>query len=413
MIMKRNIFLVIFVILVFSASAFAGDFSGSLTYSGGYNFTENNLSNTLNLDLNYIHSFTDEIFAEGDFLIKYTDSSLAYTPVMIIPNEFYIGTYDLIPNSDLRAGKLIISWGSADMFSPLDNFNPMPQGMSFTSMTQKNGVLAADATYYFNDITYLQAIALPSFVPSYMPEKYEEQMYLSMFAPQFQAQGIEIESVNVTHAFPENPVWGIKLWRSFTSFDAAISYYNGYYLNAYPETIQPVPGPSGMTLDLGLGYPKKDVFGFEFQGDFPGIEGATLRGDLAYIVPQAWQVQGEDMLKDPYLKAVIGADYTTSFDLYLNVGFIWGFAFEEGDQCSPYISLNARKELEDSKLTPNYLGIISLIDGSMINSIGASYDFADDFSITFSYVSVLGEQTSKLGQMGSAEGLYLLGEWSF
>ena len=124
-------------------------------------------------------------------------------------------------------------------------------------------------------------------------------------------------------------------------------------------------------------------------------------------------MQGEDILKDPYIKAVIGADYTTSFDLYLNVGFIWGFAFEEGDQCSPYIYLNARKELEDSKLTPNYLGIISLQDGSMVNSVGASYDFTDDFSITLSYVSVLGEQTSKLGQMGSAEGLYLMGEWSF
>ena len=119
------------------------------------------------------------------------------------------------------------------------------------------------------------------------------------------------------------------------------------------------------------------------------------------------------MLKDPYIKAVIGADYTISFDLYLNLGFIWGFAFEEGDQCSPYISLNARKELEDSKLTPNYLGIISLQDGSMINSIGASYDFTDDFSVTLSYVSVSGELTSNLGQMGSAEGLYLMGEWSF
>jgi hypothetical protein len=299
------------------------------------------------------------------------------------------------------------------MLSPLDNFNPLPPGMSFTSMTQKNGVLAADATYYFNDITYLQAIALPSFVPSYMPEKYEEQMYLSMFAPQFQAQGIEITSVNITHNTPGNPVWGIKLVRSFTSFDAAISYYNGYYLNAYPETMELISGSTGMTLDLGLGHPKKDVFGLEFQGNFPGIDGATLRGDIAYIVPQPWQVQGEDILKDPYIKAVIGADYTTSFDLYLNVGFIWGFAFEEGDQCSPYISLNARKDLEDSKLTPNYLGIISLQDGSMINSVGASYNFTDDFSVTFSYVSVSGKQTLKLGQMGSAEGLYLMGEWSF
>jgi len=410
--MKRNIFLVVFIILIFSASAYAGDFSGSLTYSGGYNFTENNLNNTLNLGLNYIHNFTDEVFVEGDLIIKYSDSS-APSPFMIIPKELYIGTYDLIPQLDIKTGLLIVSWGSADMLSPLDNFNPLPPGMSFTSMTQKTGVLAADATYYFNDITYLQAIILPSFVPSYMPEKYEEQIYLSMFAPQFQTQGIEINSVNITHVFPENPVWGIKLGRSFTSFDAAISYYNGYYLNAYPETIEPVPGSNGMSLNLELGYPKKSVFGFEFQGDFPGIDGATLRGDLAYIVPQPWQVQGEDILKDPYIKAVIGADYTTSFDLYLNVGFIWGFIFEEGDQCSPYISLNARKELKDSKLTPNYLGIISLQDGSMINSIGASYNFTDDFSITFSYVSVLGDQTSKLGQMGSAEGLYLMGEWSF
>ena len=409
--MKRNIFLVIFIILLFSVSAFAGDFSGNLTYSGQYNLNEQNLNNALNLDLNFVHNFTDEVFAEGDLIIKYNDKSA--NPLMIFPEELYISAYELIPNSDLRAGKLIISWGSADMLSPLDNFNPLPPQMSFTSMAQKNGVLAADVTYYFNDITYLQAIALPSFVPAYMPEKYEEQMYLSIFAPQFQSQGIEIESVNITHALPEKPVWGIKLGRSFTSFDAAVSYYDGYYFNGYPETMEPVPDVSGMTLNLGLGYPEKSVFGFEFQGDFPGIEGATLRGDLAYIIPQPWQVQGEDILKDPYLKAVIGADYTTSFDLYLNASFIWGFVSEEGDQCSPYISLNARKELEDSKLTPDYLGIISLNDGSMINSIGATYDFTDDFSISFSYVSVLGEQTSKLGQMGSAEGLYLVGEWAF
>jgi len=412
MITKRNIFLILLIILVFSASVYAGDFSGNLTYSGQYNFTEQNLSNTLNLDLNYIHSFTDKVSIEGDLIIRYSDKSSA-NPLMIIPKEIYIDTYDLIPQVDIRAGMLIISWGSSDMFSPLDNFNPSPLGISFTDMSRKSGVLAVDATYYLNDITYLQALYLPNFTPSFMPEWYEEQLYLSMFSPEFQAQGIEINTVNITHAFPENPAWGIKLWRSFTSFDAAISYYNGYYLNAFPETVEPIPGPSGITLSLGLGFPKRDIFGFEFQGDFPGIEGATLRGDLAYIIPQPWQVQGEDVLKDPYLKAVVGADYTTSFDLYLNVGFIWGFVTEEGDQCSPYVYLNAKKELEDSKLTPNYVGIISLHDGSMVNSVGASYDFTDDFSVTLSYVSVFGDPDSKLGQLGSAEGIYILGEWSF
>ncbi|MEA2086990.1 MAG: hypothetical protein U9O91_02720, partial [Candidatus Caldatribacteriota bacterium] len=94
--MKRNIFLAVFIILLFSVSAYAGDFSGSLTYSGGYNFTENNLNNTLNLGLNYIHNLTDEVFIEGDLVIRYTDKPFT-DPFMIIPKEIYIGAYDLVP----------------------------------------------------------------------------------------------------------------------------------------------------------------------------------------------------------------------------------------------------------------------------------------------------------------------------
>ncbi len=413
MILKRNTFLIVFVLLLFSTSAFANDFYGSLTYSGEYGFAENNLNNILNLGLNYIHNLTSEVFIEGDLVIRYSDKSSS-NPFMMIPKEIYIGAYDLIPKVDIRAGMLIISWGSSDMFSPLDNFNPLPPGISFTDMSRKNGVWAVDATYYFNDITYLQAIYLPHFTPSFMPEDYEEQLYLSMFSPEFQAQGIEINSINLTRDLPQKPVWGVKLGRSFTSFDAAISYYNGYYFNAYPETVELVPQASGMILNLGLGYPKRNIFGFEFQGDFPGIEGATLRGDIAYIIPQPWEVQGEYALKDPYLKVAIGADYTTSSDLYLNFGYIWGFTFlEEGNECSPYIFLNARQELKDSKFTPNYSGGISLHDGSMVNSIGVSYDFTDDFSVTFSYIFMIGDEGSKFGQMKSAEGLYLVGEWSF
>lgn len=170
MVMKRNIFLTIFVLLLFSTSVvFAYDFSGSLTYSGGYSFNENNLNNTLSLGLNYIYNFTDEVFVEGGLVIRYTDKSFA-DPLMIIPKEIYIGAYDLIPNLDIRTGMLIVSWGSSDMFSPLDNFNPSPPGISFTDISGKSGIWAVDATYYFNDITYLQAIFLPHFAPSFMPE---------------------------------------------------------------------------------------------------------------------------------------------------------------------------------------------------------------------------------------------------
>ena len=100
MIIKRNIFLILLIILVSSVSVYAFDFSGNLTYSGQYNLSEQNLSNTLNLDLNFVHSFTDEIFAEGDLVIRYSDNS-STNPFMIIPKELYIGTYDPVSYTHL------------------------------------------------------------------------------------------------------------------------------------------------------------------------------------------------------------------------------------------------------------------------------------------------------------------------
>lgn len=409
---KKSVILIIVTILLSSVPAFTSDFSGTLTYSGEYNFINNKLNNSLSIDLNYVHSFTDEIYIEGDLVIRYSDKSSS-SPVMIIPKELYIGTYDLLPSLDINAGMLIVNWGSSDMLSPLDNFNPSPPLTSFLNFSNKNGVWAIDATYYFDDVTYLQAVYLPRFNPSFIPEAYEKQLYLSMFSPQFEAQGIEISSVNLTYNLPQKPVWGAKLSRSFTAFDVAVSYYNGYYLNAYPESVIPVPELSGFSLDVELGYPKRNIFGFEFQGDFPGIEGATLRGDIAYIVPQPWEVQGEYLLKDPYLKAAIGADYTTSSDLYLNVGYIWGFTSEEETACSPYIFLNVSKELEDSKFKPSYLAGISLRDWSMLNNIGVSYNINEDLSVILSYFFIVGDESSKFGQMKSAEGIFLIGEWTF
>jgi len=59
---------------------------------------------------------------------------------MIIPKELYIGTYDLLPKLDINAGMLIVNWGSSDMLSPLDNFNPSPPLTSFSNFSNKNGV---------------------------------------------------------------------------------------------------------------------------------------------------------------------------------------------------------------------------------------------------------------------------------
>ncbi len=406
---KKLILITVFAVF-FSVYAFAGDFSGSFTYMGGYSLETNTLTHQAITDLKYTENFTDEVFVDGEFILKYMDKPFA-PPFIFMPKELYLGAYDLIKNLDLRTGLIIVSWGASDMFSPLDNFNPLPPEISFGSMPDKNGVLGIDATYYINDSTYLQAVYLPQFSPSMMPPDAEENMYLGMFAPQFAAQGLTINSVNITHDTPQGPAWGIKLASSFESFDAAISYYNGYYMNSFPESM--APNPQTQTLELTLSNPKKQVIGIEFQGDFPGIEGATLRGDIAYIIPEPWQVNGQYMLKDPYFKFSVGADYTTSSNLYLNLNFIYGFVTEEGDKCSPYIFLMAKQPIKDTDLTPIYTGMVNLEDGSMLHSIGVEYKVTDDISVTLSYIKVFGNETSALGKMKRAEGIYLKGEWSF
>ena len=397
-------------LLLITTYAYAGEFSGTFTYTGGYSFQSNKINNTTALELKYTENFTDELFVEGDFILKYTDKPFA-PPFIFMPKELYVGAYDLIKNLDLRVGMVILSWGASDMFSPLDNFNPLPPEMSVGSLPEKRGVPAVDATYYINDDTYIQGVYLPKFVPSFMPPEAEENIYLGMFAPQFASQGMNITSINIAHNTPKAPVWGVRIGSSFSSFDAAISYYNGYYMNSFPESM--VPDPATGTLNLTLSNPKKQVFGLEFQGDFPGIEGATLRGDIAYIIPEPWKLNGQYVLKDPYFKVSIGADYTTSSNLYINLGYIYGFMTEEGDECSSYISLMAKQPIKDTDFTPIYTGIVSLKDGSMLHSLGIEYKVTDDISITLSYVKIFGDDMSALGKMKRAEGIYLKGEWSF
>ena len=409
--MKKNeIFIIMIVLLLISVYAYGGEFSGTLLYNGGYSFQTDIINNSISLELKYTETFTDELFVEGNFMLKYTDKPFA-PPFMFMPRELYVGAYDLIKNLDLRLGMVIISWGAADMFSLLDNFNPISPEFSPGGLPQKRGVLGVDAIYYIDDNTYIQGVYIPQFAPSIIPPEAEEDMYLTMLSPQFAIQGIDITSVDITHNTPEAPVWGIKIGSSFSSFDAAISYYNGYYMNSFIENM--IPNPQTQTLNIALSNPKKDVFGLEFQGDFPGIEGATLRGDIAYIIPESWRLNGQYILKDPYIKASIGADYKTSSDLYINLGYIYGFMAEEGDQCSSYISLMAKQPTKDTDLTPIYIGIMSLKDGSMLNSIGIEYKATDDISITLPYVKIFGDNTSAMGKMKSAEGIYLKGEWSF
>jgi len=396
----------------YSIPAFAFDASQQLLYEGSYAISKGKLDHTLTLNIDYFQEISDDIFLQGDLVIRTTSKEYGQ-PFIAGPNELYLSTYDIVENLDLKAGKIITRWGAADLFSPLDNFNPMPPGMTLSKKQGKLGALGISASYYMNDLTYLQAVLMPELKTTPYPVQYLKDSYLAQYQTIYQAQGLNINTVELAYQSAENVIWGIRLNHSFPSFDAAISYYRGYFMDPFPVSLTTTPNLLGTTLEVILGFPVKQVLGLEFQGEFPGIEGATLRGDFAYIIPESWEFLNNQILENPYFQAVISADYTTDSNLYLNSGFIYGLPFEKGKNCSPFLYLNAKQELENCDFTPSYVGILSLNDMSMGNAIGLDYQISENVAASLSYVFLLGDSESKLGILESSRGIYFSLEWLF
>lgn len=407
------IFITTMLLLFFiSSPVLALEFSKNLSYQGSYALDEQKFDHTITLKIDYFQEITDDLFFQGDLIIRSSNKEYS-KPFIIGPNELYISAYDVIENLDLKVGKIITRWGAADFFSPLGNFNPSPPELSLTGNQGKISAWGINATYYINSDTFLQAVLLPALEPSPYPDEYLADSYLAQFAPLYQKQGIDIDSVELSYLQTKGPIWGIQLSHTFPTFDAGISYYRGYHMDPFPAELGLSLNPSGNTMKMKLGYPAKQVFGLEFQGDFPGIEGATLRGDLAYIIPEVWEFQGEKLLNKPYIRAILSADYTTDKDLYLNGGIIYGVPFEAAGEETPYAYLNANKDFADSDLSPFYVGILSLKDMSMGNIFGIKYQINDDITASLSYLFVSGGIDSKMGILKPSEGFSFSLEWLF
>jgi len=291
----------IWFIIISAQTILAFDTSQQLQYENFYHLSSSELNHTLTLNIDYFQEISDDLFLEGDLVIRTNNKSYAQ-PLIVGPNEIYISAYNITKNLDLKAGKVITRWGAADLFSPLDNFNPIPPNISLVKKPDKLGVLGTSIAYYINDLTFINAVFLPKLKTTPYPDQYLKDSYLNQYQPIYQVQGLNIDTVELTYLPTDNMIWGLRLSHSFPSFDAAISYYRGYYMDPFPVRLSTKSNAFGTTLTVKLGYPAKQVWGLEFQGDFPGIEGATLRGDLAYVVPENCPFQKEELWIRPFFK---------------------------------------------------------------------------------------------------------------
>ena len=216
-------------------------------------------------------------------------------------------------------------------------------------------------------------------------------IYANLFDPaQFitMPQGLTMSSFSSTITLPDNKlssqfIGGIKLKGFVAGFDFSLSYvYGRDYLPLFKNIDMQVLDAQGNTaVNVDFYYPRHHILGFDFAGNIAGIgvwgEAAAFfpKGaikftsilhtyDMTQFPPQPVTYTVDSTLQKkglPYVKYVLGADYTFPDGIYANFQFVHGFLHERfNGGLNDYYLLRIEKSLFYDKLK------IAPISGSFI-----------------------------------------------
>ncbi len=319
--------------------------------------------------------------------------------------EAYFDIYGLFTkNLDIRIGRQRIAWGTADKFNPTDNLNAYDME-DLWDFGRHLGSNAIKLTYYTKSFTFT-GVVIPWFTPSVLPNGewtpafmpnalvpgliYDSSTIPGLTIPVYLTKG----NVSDTLAMPQRDLkhyssFGLKVKKTFGNWDVSLSYIYGrdalplpvqMNTNLVLDTLIMMPSlKAEATVDVRtrVEFPVMKMIGLDFAGSIKGVglwgEGALflpqktyMKRYLHYSMPD-FGVAKDSVLTDslvldnsPYVKFVLGLDYTFSHGFYLNFQYLHGFVNERGP-----------KELNDYFLislqytTPNDKLKLSLLSGGL------------------------------------------------
>ena len=310
--------------------------------------------------------------------------------------EAYLDLYQFgLENLDLRIGRQIVSWGTADKLNPTSNISPDDLEDMF-NFGEQLGTNALKASYYLGEVT-LTGVFVPVFTPATLP--YGD--FASAFSPAMDLPpGMVPRSFSDNVILPENKLtessqYAFKAATNLFDYDVSVSYFNGRddLPLADKVTITPVDTLGTIDIETELIYPKMQVIGADFAGSIGTVgfwgEGALFIPDKVEmhsfmqtqmgLLPQGTSIALNDK---PYFKYVIGGDYTFKNGLYLNAQFIHGFFHERGENnLNDYIAFRFEKKFfnDELKIVP-FGGAIAINDWDNIKN---DYGFVGNPEITY------------------------------
>ncbi len=317
---------------------------------------------------------------------------------------------------DLKAGRMQVTWGSVDVFSPNDNINSRDLSDPLDYTRRVPNEMVEFVAYPISHIT-LNLIWVPIFQPAWLPPsaplayavQKNAQGCLTGFPPppltiaQNQQLNKLFTAVNpcslnfpdptVTTYLPSNKLTdmqvGFRARAKLGDLDIGLNYYYGRFgfPVAYDATVQISPGASQTTVNYSAEviYPRMHVMGADFNYSSPYLLDFGIVGDIAVIVPEPvtfalgiyengtslFQQSNQNVSGKPFVKGAAGLERTFGNVLYVDALFVHGFFDEFNDAYGlhNYVSLTPELTLFRDRVklrVGSFLDLTDLKDPSYV-----------------------------------------------
>ena len=294
-------------------------------------------------------------------------------------NEAYTDIY--LKNTDLRIGRQVVSWGTADGINPTNYINS--RELSLTDTESKGKPLACLKATYYGKKADVTGVIVFDFEPQDLPEELETE--IGQLIPGFGGFPSPAEIENTL----ENMEFALKVEKRIANWDTKLSYFHGW--EDYPALwieLQPGFPPQ---FEARAQYQQIDKVGLATAGSLKKV---GLWSEIAYVMPREIEEMRNAFISfsmnKPYLQAVLGADYTFG-KIYVEGQYIY---YQNGSLLSPYSQHETGQEIAPGtylmvQSSREINQVHSLRLGGIVNLRDSSYTLMPQYTYAINEVTDL------------------------
>jgi len=354
-------------------------------------------------------------------------SAGSVSPVSLDLREAYFELNGFIfSNVDLKVGRQRIAWGAADTLNPTDSVNALDLSDPW-DFGRHLGSDGFQLTVYAGTVQ-LTGVAVAQFTPAVLPTG----SWANALMPQTvqMPTGLTLGTVTTTVTLPglslaDSINAGLRIKSNLLGYDVSVSYLYGR---------QSLPVVDAVTITNGglpvvnaavtLVYPRQHVFGADLAGSIFAVgvwaeaavflpEKVTLTQDSSAIGGSALQTTALDSA--PYLKYVVGGDYTFPGNIYVNAQFVHGLFQEAGTaNLHDYFTLNLDWRLFDDKLKLSPLSfLLELGDYAVLAAPSITIHPVDNAELSIGFHWIQAASSSAYGALSGKNELFAHARYSF